>query len=71
MDTRLVAHGISTVQDLPIPTWLFYWGAGVVLVVSFVLLGALWKRPLLEAHAEGRPTRSGFSGFVLLKLVAF
>ena len=38
MDTRLVAHGISSVQDLPIPTWLFYWGAGVVLVVSFVLL---------------------------------
>jgi hypothetical protein len=65
MDPRLVAHGISSVQDLPIPTWLFYWGAGLVLVVSFVLLGALWKRPLLGAHAGGRPTGSGFSGFVL------
>jgi hypothetical protein len=62
---RLVGHGISTVQDLPIPTWLFYWGAGVVLVVSFVLLGALWKRPLLEAHADGRPSGNGFSGVVL------
>ena len=51
---NLVAHGIGTVQDLPIPAWLFYWGAGVVLVVSFVLLGALWKRPLLAAHAGGR-----------------
>ena len=65
MDTRLVAHGISSVQDLPIPTWLFYWGAGVVLVVSFVLLGALWKRPLLAAHAEGRASGSGLSGLVL------
>jgi hypothetical protein len=65
VDTRLVAHGIGSVQDLPIPTWLFYWGAGVVLVVSFVLLGALWKRPLLESHAEGRPSGNGFSGFVL------
>ena len=37
---NVVAHGIGTVQDLPIPAWLFYWGAIVVLVVSFVLLGA-------------------------------
>ena len=29
------------------PTWLFYWGAAIVLVVSFVLLGVLWRTPLL------------------------
>jgi hypothetical protein len=51
-----LAHGIGGVKDLPVPLWLFFYGAGVVLVVSFVALGALWRRPLLEANAEsGRP----------------
>ena len=51
----LVAHGIGGVQDLPVPLWLFYYGAAIVLVVSFVALGVLWKRPLLEQRANGRP----------------
>ena len=51
---NLVAHGIGSVQDLPVPTWLFYWGATVVLVVSFVLLGALWRRPVLGSREHGR-----------------
>ena len=50
-----VAHGIGGVQDLPVPTWLFYWGAAVVLVVSFLLLGTLWRRPVLAQLADGRP----------------
>lgn len=49
----LVAHGLGGVKDLPVPTWIFYWGGAVVLVVSFLLLGSLWKRPLLERHAKG------------------
>jgi hypothetical protein len=36
-----LAHGIGAVRDLPVPMWLFYYGAGVVLIVSFVALGAL------------------------------
>ncbi len=43
-----LAHGIGGVRDLPVPTWLFYWGGGIVLVASFVLLGTLWQRPLLD-----------------------
>ncbi len=62
---NLLGHGIGSVQDLPVPTWLFYWGAGVVLVVSFVLLGALWKRPVLEAHERGRPLSRTTSRVVL------
>ena len=42
-----LAHGIGGVKDLPVPAWLFYYGGAVVLVLSFVALGALWKRPLL------------------------
>jgi hypothetical protein len=61
----VVAHGIGGVQDLPVPTWLFYWGAGIVLVVSFVALGALWQRPQLARRALGRPLPPGLSRFVL------
>ena len=42
-------------QDLPIPGWLFLWGGAVVLVLSFLALGSLWKRPQLERRAAGRP----------------
>jgi hypothetical protein len=48
------AHGIGGVKDLPVPLWLFYYGGALVLVVSFVALGVLWRRPLLE-RAEARP----------------
>lgn len=36
-----------------------------MLVVSFVLLGALWKRPQLEAHAGGRASGEGLSRLLL------
>ncbi len=42
------AHGIVGRQDLPIPVWLFGWGAAVVLVLSFVALATLWTEPRLE-----------------------
>ncbi|MGZ8687267.1 MAG: fenitrothion hydrolase [Gaiellaceae bacterium] len=60
-----LAHGIGGVRDLPVPAWLFYWAGAVVLVVSFVLLGALWKRPQLEAHAGGRALGEGLSRLLL------
>lgn len=45
------AHGLVGRTDLPIPTWLFGWAAAVVLIVSFVALGSLWRSPRLEAPA--------------------
>jgi len=51
---RLLAHGIGGVRDLPVPESFFFTTAAIVLVVSFVALGALWRRPLLERHQEGR-----------------
>ena len=55
----LLAHGIGGVRDLPVPTWLFFWGAAVVLVVSFLALGVLWRRPQLERRAGGRVLPAG------------
>jgi hypothetical protein len=42
------AHGLSPRADLPIPEWLFTWGAAVVLIVSFVALAVLWQSPRLQ-----------------------
>jgi hypothetical protein len=61
----LLAHGLGPIKDLPVPTWLFYWGGAIVLVVSFALLGSLWKQPLLARHATGRPLPGGLSNVVL------
>jgi hypothetical protein len=46
------AHGLVGKQDLPIPRWLFAWGAAVVLVVSFVGLSVLWATPRLQDVRE-------------------
>jgi hypothetical protein len=48
-----LAHGIGGIRDLPVPAWLFYWGGGAVLVLSFVALGVLWQRPVLAERATG------------------
>jgi len=73
-----LAHGIGGVKDLPVPAWLFYYGGAVVLVLSFVALGALWKRPLLAeagrrevAEIPRRPLRIvlGAVGFGLFAVV--
>jgi hypothetical protein len=51
--TSVLAHGVGSVQDLPVPRWLFLYGAGAVLVASFVALGVLWRRPVLERYDDG------------------
>jgi hypothetical protein len=46
-----LAHGLGGRADLPIPAWLFGWGAAIVLIVSFVGLAALWPEPKLEGDS--------------------
>jgi hypothetical protein len=62
--TEVVAHAIGGVRDLPIPLWLFYYGGAIVLVLSFVALGVLWRRPLLEGADEGRPLSERLQRFL-------
>ncbi len=50
----LLAHGVSSRGDLPLPGWMFVWAAAIALFVSFVALGALWKQPRLAALSTGR-----------------
>src|SRR5688572_10470821 len=48
MPAPAFAHGLTGRADLPIPIWLFSWGAAVVMVVSFAALATLWTKPRLE-----------------------
>ena len=45
---ELLAHALVGKKDLPIPEWLFAWGAALVLIITFVLLTAMWREPKLE-----------------------
>jgi hypothetical protein len=54
----LLAHGLQVERDLPIPEWLFVWGAALVLLVSFVALAVLWPKPRLE-EPGWRPLKRG------------
>jgi hypothetical protein len=54
MSGLVLAHGLSGRADLPIPQWLFTWMAAGILVVSFISLARLWRRPRLENY-EVRP----------------
>ena len=54
------AHALVARQDLPVPAWLFAWGASIVLIVSFFALAAGWRRPRFE-QVGWRPLGAGLS----------
>ena len=66
---RLVAHGIGGVRDLPVPESFFFSAAAIVLVVSFIALGALWRRPQLERRADGQALPHGLDRVLRSKLL--
>lgn len=55
MTSGLPAHGIGTREDLPLPLDWVIIGSAASVVISFVALGMLWRRPRLEAARAGRP----------------
>ncbi|HXF00673.1 MAG TPA: fenitrothion hydrolase [Solirubrobacterales bacterium] len=59
-----LAHGLLIGrQDLPIPAWLFAWGASLVLIVSFVALSVAWRDSKLSSD-RWRPVSEGLSRLV-------
>ncbi len=49
----VIAHGVGGRSDLPLPVWLFAYGAAFALLISFVALRILWPRPRLMAASAG------------------
>lgn len=58
------AHGVQGRAETPIPISAFFWVAGAVLIVSFVVLGVGWSRPRLTA-IPWRPAPEALSRIVL------
>jgi len=48
-----LAHGVGTRTDLPVPVGPAATAAAATLVISFAVLGLLWKRP--RPVSDGRP----------------
>ena len=48
------AHGFGERYDLPVPLWLYIWGAAAVVLISFIAIIRLVNRgnaqPILEAR---------------------
>jgi len=59
-----IAHALASRQDLPVPAWLFAWGASIVLIVSFFALSAGWREPRFE-QPHSRPFAAGLSRALL------
>lgn len=51
--TLLPMHGVGTRTDLPVPTTLTFLAAGGTVLISFVVLALLWRRP--RTRGEGLP----------------
>jgi hypothetical protein len=50
----VLAHTAGTLGGLPIPRWQFAAGVAAVVVLTFFVAGATWRRPKLAALADGR-----------------
>ena len=59
-----IAHALVARKDLPIPAWLFAWGASIVLIVSFFALSVAWRTPRFEQE-DWRPLDAGLSRALL------
>ncbi|MCW2681454.1 MAG: conserved rane protein of unknown function [Frankiales bacterium] len=51
----VLAHGVGSRSDLPVPLYLALYGAGLAVVVSFLALALLWRVPKLRGDAAGIP----------------
>jgi hypothetical protein len=50
----ILAHGLGGRADLPIPAWMFGYGAAITLLISFAALALLWPKPRLEGGSAER-----------------
>jgi hypothetical protein len=59
-----IAHALVARKDLPVPSWLFAWGASIVLIISFFVLSVAWRSPRFEDE-RWRPVGFRLSRIVL------
>jgi hypothetical protein len=59
MNASVLAHGVGSREDLPIPFSFALIGAACALLVSFLVLLLLWREPRLDPVGAGRPLPAG------------
>ena len=50
----ILAHAVGGRADLPLPAWMFGYGAAAAVVVSFAALALFWRTPRLEDGTRER-----------------
>ena len=55
----VLAHGVGSRTDLPIPLGLALYGAGAAILISFAVLLLFWRTPRLGGPSSGRPVPAG------------
>ncbi|MET0764990.1 MAG: hypothetical protein ABWY29_08990 [Blastococcus sp.] len=55
----VLAHGVGSRTDLPIPLGLALYGAGAAILLSFVVLLLFWRTPRLGGTSSGLPVPGG------------
>lgn len=56
---EVLAHGVGTRTDLPIPMGLALFGAGAAILLTFAVLLLFWRTPRLGGADAGRPLPDG------------
>ncbi|MCW2742388.1 MAG: conserved rane protein of unknown function [Blastococcus sp.] len=51
----VLAHGVGSRTDLPLPIGLALYGAGAAILLSFVVLLLFWRKPKLGGPSSGYP----------------
>jgi hypothetical protein len=51
----VLAHGVGSRTDLPIPLGLALYGAGAAILLTFAVLVLFWRRPRLDRPSSGAP----------------
>lgn len=61
---RLLAHGVGSKEDLPLPFTYALMGAAVAIGVSFLVLLYLWREPRFDPRHAGRPAPAGLAAAI-------
>lgn len=60
----LLAHGVGSRTDLPIPLGLALYGGGAAVLMSFAALLLFWRKPKIGDSSSGRPLADVVQGAV-------
>ena len=55
MNGLILAHGIGSRSDLPVPLWMAMYGGATAVIISFLVLMAFWRKARYEDDVKGRP----------------